>query len=99
MLAFFLSMPSNNAWNGKWTGEGKPYVMVRANPTKNAPVKLSDIKDYYSYAFGDGWVAAIQVKQVDGNKAKKLRRKSAGFYGYNWMVDSILKKNKIVVED
>lgn len=25
IICFMLSMPSNNSWNGKWTGDGTKY--------------------------------------------------------------------------
>jgi len=56
--------------------------------------ELFDGKDYksWSYDFGDGWRAL-----VSGTLLKKGERvkKSDGFYGYDWMVDSIIFHNEI----
>lgn len=90
-LSFELSMPSNNSWNGKWTGDDKPYFLIRtAPPDSTLPGKR------FTYSFGDGWVAAVKVEEVDGDKANELSAKSKGFCGYDWMVDSILKHGKII---
>ena len=91
ILAFYLSMPSNNAWNGRWTGEGGLYARTR---TFRKDPELS--KDYYHYSFGDGWAAAVEVKKIDSREAARLRRKSVGFCGYDWMIDSILRNDKII---
>ena len=91
-IAFELAMPDNNAWNGKWTGEGKCYCIIKSfsNTSKLIP-KLG----YYSYSFGDGWRAAVTVREVTSSAAKQLRKESQGFCGYDWMVDSILSHGEI----
>ena len=91
VFAFTLSMPSNNAWNGKWTGDGDFYAKTRTVSEKAA----DSLKDYYSYDFGDGWRAAVEVKRVDSRTAAKIRKKSSGFCGYDWMIDSILQHGEI----
>lgn len=86
LYAFTLSMPSNNSWNGKWSGQDKPYVIVRAvNAKKYKPEPGS-----YRYSFGDGWVACVEVREVDGKESRRLRKISQGFCGYNWMIDEII---------
>jgi hypothetical protein len=50
----------------------------------------------FSYSWDDGWRAAISVRKVDSTEARRLRRVSVGFYGYEWMVDSILLDGEIV---
>jgi hypothetical protein len=102
LLAFELTMPNVGSWNGKWTGSDRLYVKIlnftqRYGTSKAAKEKLDSIKDKsFYYNFGDGWSASVSVKQVDVNKAAKLRSKSAGFYGYDWMIDSILQYGKIL---
>ncbi len=98
ILSFELSMPNNNAWNGKWTGEGTLYAIVKNfGRGKKANVKAQQLLDkgYYRYNFGDGWSAGISVESVSAKDSAKLRRKSAGFCGYDWMVRSILEHGKI----
>lgn len=98
ILCFTLSMPSNNSWNGRWSGEDRVYAkVVNFGKTKKGWAKAAIIRDNepYSYNFGDGWRASIAVKEVDSNEAAKLRRKSAGFCGYDWMIQSIKDKGEI----
>lgn len=95
MLAFILTMPGCPSWNGKWSGDGMYFAIVRRNPPKGSPVKLSDIKPYYSFRWSDGWCAGVQVTNVDAKEAAKIRKKSQGFRGYDWMVKSILQHNEI----
>ena len=90
LMSFELSMPGVASWNGKWSGEKNMYVIVRSFG-KKAP-KIG----YYGYSFGDGWRAAVTVREVTSAAARKLRKDSAGFCGYDWMVDSIISHGKIL---
>lgn len=97
LLSFSLSMPSNNAWDGRWSGDGKCYVRVRSFRSKADIKRATTVAEagYFQYAFGDGWVAGVTVKEVTSDEAKKLRALSLGFYGYDWMIDSILEHGHI----
>jgi hypothetical protein len=92
ILSFTLSMPNNNAWNGKWTGKDRFYARAvnfgRSKKKEGAAQAIID-KGYYYYNFGDGWGAGVTVKKVDSKEARHIRNKSAGFCGYDWMIDSI----------
>jgi hypothetical protein len=97
-LAFFLTMPGVNSWNGRWSGEGRRYVLIRGRgATKAFKAHTSAIleRGYFSYNFGDGWVAGVEVREVTASEAAKLRRSSDGFCGYDWMVDSIMQDGEI----
>lgn len=94
-LIFTLSMPNNNSWNGKWSGEGNLYAVTRRNPRKKE--LLDKILGYHSHVFGDGWVAAVEVKVASAAEANKVVRKSKGFCGYDWMVSSIMQHGEIRV--
>ena len=99
ILAFRLNMPGVSSWNGRWSGEGKDFVKVvtirgKAGETKGRQI-LSE--DSFNYSFGDGWLSRIDVEQVDSAMAARLRRHSAGFCAYDWMVDSIVKNGRIEV--
>jgi hypothetical protein len=48
----------------------------------------------YTYSWSDGWGASIDVREVGRKEAVRLRRKSAGFSGYDWMVNTIIKYGK-----
>ncbi len=85
-MIFELSMPSKNSWNGKWSGEDCKYTVAKTVSEKRA----KELGSYYTYAFGDGWVAGVTVRKA------KLREKATNkFCGYNWMIDSILRHNEI----
>lgn len=91
-MAFILTMPSNNSWNGKWTGDDRLYVVTRRfQNDANAPKP-----GRYTHNFGDGWVAAITAKEVTTDEARELVKKSKGFCGYEWMVDSIIKDGRVI---
>ena len=85
-IIFELSMPSNNSWNGKWSGADKKYTVA-----KNVTDKKADSLDkHYYYNFGDGWTACVEVRQA--NKREKATNK---FCGYEWMINSILSCGEI----
>ena len=92
-LAFELSMPSNNSWNGKWTGEGKTYIITEQIDDPFAEV-ICD-RSPYKHDFGDGWMAQIDVSRVTNLRAEQLNKLSDGFHGYKWMVDSIISNRRI----
>ena len=92
MILFELTFPRINTWNNRWSGEGKRYLCIKCN--NNVPKEVVG-KSYY-YDFGDGWAANIEVSKINCREADKLRKKSAGFYGYDWMIDSIIKNGKIM---
>ena len=50
----------------------------------------------YYHDFGDGWGASVSAKIVDDAEARRLTRKSAGFCGYDWMLDEIREHGRIL---
>ena len=92
-IEFRLSMPGNNSWNGRWSGEGRNYSIVKSLPATKV-LALLDGKDSRSwgYNFGDGWYASVTARIVP---AGERLRKSDGFAGYEWMVESILADGDI----
>lgn len=98
LLAFELSMPGTASWDGRWGGEGRLYArIVSVGRSQDAQAKAQAMIDTrrYSYDFGDGWVAAVDVRAVTPNEARRIRRDSKGFYGYDWMIDSIRRVGSI----
>lgn len=95
LIAFTLSMPGVSSWDGKWSGEDRPHVIVRAFRKMPNHDGKSIAPGRYSYNFSDGWRAAVNVEIVDRSDAQKLRRRSAGFSGYDWMVDEICRLGRI----
>ena len=92
MIVFELTMPHVASWNGKWSGEGSRYIRTRDERT--VP------KEYwgksFDYRWEDGWGACVSVKRMPASEARKLERMSAGFCGYDWMINSIIKRGYIV---
>ncbi len=97
-LCFRLSMPNVGSWNGKWTGESNFYAIVKSFQTKKSIVAAKTIleKKSYYYNFGDGWGASISVREVDGKEVRVIKRKTRGFCGYDWMVNSIVDCGRIL---
>jgi len=100
-LAFVISMPNCGSWNGKFSGESNFYCAIRKfkeSEFKNE--KISEIidKSFY-YNFGDGWGASVKVELIDNKTATQYRKMSSGFMGYDWMIKSIIKNQKIIIEE
>jgi len=99
IIMFELTMPNNNSWNGKWSGEGKRYLAFRKfGRSKAAHEQVARLllhKNHY-YNFGDGWGANVSMTKVTSKEMTKLKKLSAGFCGYNWMCSSIVKLGKIL---
>jgi len=103
-VSFELTMPNVGSWNGKWTGEGKKYWIVKSFSEKffkSDIEKLFEDKLYnnYYYNFGDGWGANVRMELIDSKIAQYRRKNSQGFWGYDWMVNSIMKKGEITTEN
>lgn len=102
MIAFELSMPGVASWNGRWTGEGRSYVIVRSLGRSRAAIEreLELTNDSpYRHDFGDGWAASVSVRSVEPQEARKLRSHSSGFCGYDWMVEEIIDHGRILTLD
>ena len=95
MIIFTLSMPNRGSWNGRWSGENRVYARIFHN--NDVPKDIIG-KDFY-YNWDDGWYACVSVAKVDSKEAAKIRKKSAGFCGYDWMIRSIIKHGEIIVEE
>ena len=93
MIIFTLSMPNRGSWNGRWSGEDRVYARIFRN--NDVPKDIIG-KDFY-YNWDDGWCACVSVTKIDSKEAAKIRKKSAGFCGYDWMIRSIIKNGEIIV--
>ena len=93
MIIFELAFPNRGSWNGKWSGEKDRHIIVK----KDFQVPKDRIGKTYSYDFGDGWVASVSIIKLNGNdkEYKQLKKKNAGFCGYDWMVNNIITIDKI----
>lgn len=98
ILAFTLTMPGRNTWNGRWSGEGELFVITRnLGQSKAARKKGEALLGDHSYSWS--WRANIKVNEVDAAEARRLRAKSRGFLGCSWMVDSLLLHGDIRADD
>ena len=101
ILAFTLNMPSRNSWNGKWSGDERCYVILKTFKSQKACAHAAEMVAHgsYHYNWSDGWGARIDVSTVGTSvEAARLRKKSNGFCGYDWMVDSIINYG-IIMDD
>lgn len=96
LVAYTLSMPSAPSWNGKWSGAERLHVVVRRYKDATA-ADITKIGSYY-YRWEDGWAASVSARIVPASEAAQLRKKSAGFAGYDWMIDSIELYRKIYAD-
>jgi hypothetical protein len=90
-LLFILTMPNIGSWNGEWTGADRVYARVR-----NAKNYHWCKEGNYYYSWGDGWGANVEVRKVTVAEANKYIKKTAGFCGYDWMIDSIIECGQIL---
>jgi hypothetical protein len=107
-VSFQLTMPNVGSWNGKWSGASREYFVIReffktrVNHRNGAYasriIELLDgkpCKGFY-YRWEDGWGANVTMEIIDAKEAKRRRKASSGFCGYEWMIDSIIKHGKIL---
>lgn len=96
ILSFELTMPNVGSWNGQWTGSGNPYFRFRKLHKKEAIefMEGKENKNYY-YSWNDGWGANVEVKIISSRDKRKLQKITKGFWGYEWMIDSILEHDEI----
>lgn len=85
-IAYILTMPRNAAWDGKWSGDGNTNCIVREVDDAVAG-RIANRR--FTHGFGDGWVAAVAVRLARDTD------KDTQFHGYEWMIDSINRHDKI----
>jgi hypothetical protein len=101
LVAFQLSMPNRGSWNGKWSGQDRQYILIKSISARYAKSQehfkdlLEKGKDSWYYSWNDGWGASISAEVISAAEAKKRRKLSAGFCGYEWMVQSIISYGEI----
>jgi hypothetical protein len=102
LVSFQLTMPNVGSWNGKWTGSDRKYYVVKKISDRYMKSKehfkalLEKRKDYWHYSWNDGWGANVTAEIIDGTEARKRRKETVGFAGYEWMIDSILYYGSIM---
>ncbi len=91
IIAFTLTMPGTNSWNGRWSGDEFLNARTRTLPnSQKARDKAKALTGSHYYNWPDGWAACVRVEIVDAAEARRIRRKTRGFAGYDWMIDSLL---------
>lgn len=98
LICFELSMPHESSWNGRWSGEGLYYAKVRSVDKTNPYLSFDGTSKEYRYRWDDGWEARITARSITSKEAAKIRRRTVGFCGYDWMIDEIISKGRIVNE-
>lgn len=104
LVSFQLTMPNVGSWNGKWTGADRKYYVIRKLSDRYMKSKehfkdlLEKNRDNWHYSWNDGWGANVTAEIIDAKEATKRRKNSAGFAGYDWMVDSIIYYGEISTE-
>ena len=94
-VLFTMSMPRNNSWNGRGSGDDRSYCISKVAFRYGKPVYPNLKEGNYQYDFEDGWVANVNVKFVTPSEAKAAMKKSDGFCGYEWMCDEIMMLGRI----
>lgn len=85
-VEFRLTMPGVASWDGKWSGEGRNYVIYET--LSAAEIEHLSIPTSWRYAWDDGWCAEVRARVMEKGERKQ---KSDGFNGYDWMVRNILR--------
>lgn len=95
-IAYILTMPNIGSWNGSWTGSTNLYARTRGVfKDKSKQKELLDRKNFF-YDFGDGWGANVEMSLVTESEANKMNKITRGFYGYEWMINSIEQFGEIL---
>lgn len=98
MIAFTLFMPGVGSWNDRWSSADCLFVkVIGGGRSQRAIARTAEIlaNSPYYYDFGDGWAVSVSVREVDAREARSLRKRSAGFCGYDWMIAEILSEGRI----
>lgn len=80
LICFTLSMPGRSSWDGRWSGDGELFALVRSIPNTSAGKEraISILANpSYGYNFGDGWRASVSVRQVNSQEAARVRKKKS----------------------
>ena len=93
MIVFTLTMPGKGSWNGKWSQEGRLFCRTRTE--RRVPKEIWN-KSFF-YRWDDGWEACVTIDRMPAAEARKLERRSAGFCGYDWMIESLIEDGFIHV--
>ncbi len=93
-LAFVLSMPGNNSWNGRWSGDGKLFAIIKTFTGKKREAKARELieKRSFGYDFGDGWYARVDVRELKPGESRQIRKNSKGFWSFPYLCQHLVRK-------
>ena len=99
-LSYTLTIPRNNSWNNKWSGDNQLFCRIRKirEPAVKTSSEYQLAGQSFFYDFGDGWTACIKVKEVTLAEANNLKKNSRGFSSYDWMIASLIKNGEITYD-
>lgn len=83
---------------GAGTANGLEKKRLYAKSRRNNQVPKEVVGKKFYYRWDDGWTAYVSVKKVYYREGRKIMRKSSGFCGYDWMIDSIINYGKILTK-
>ena len=87
-IEFRLTMPSTASANGRWSGEGRNYIIVKTLHDQEAAALLEGKTERtWFHRWEDGWGARVTARILAPGSR---RPPSDGFAGYDWMVANIL---------
>lgn len=96
IISFELTMPGRGSWNGRWSGEKNRHIITKTD-RQIGKKKCEELDGRsFCYRWDDGWTACISCRIVDRKEATSLKKQNKGFCGYGWMVDSIIRRGKII---
>lgn len=85
-------MPGRSSWNGKWSGDKKRLALLRELDAAEAAGLDGRT---WSYRWPDGWRAEVTART---HREEEPFKRSEGFLGYEWMIESILRYNQIYAD-
>ena len=99
ILSFEITFPNVGSWNGVFTGAKNLHFAFKI-VTKQEGESLMQNNEYrnFYYNFGDGWGCNVKMTIISASDKRKIEKRNMGFMGYNWMIDSIIKHDKIISE-
>lgn len=96
IISFELTMPGRGSWNGRWSGEKNRHIITKTD-RQIGKKKCEELDGRsFCYRWDDGWTACVSCRIVDRKEAASLKKQNKGFCGYGWMVDSIIRRGKII---
>lgn len=105
-LLFEYGHKTIGSHNGKWGGQTLVFAKSKRLykeqeqflQSKGISTNLGDQTTFF-HDFGDGWTAKVTMTVGRVRDFKEIMKQSKGFYGYDWMIDNILKYGRILTQE